>query len=313
MGPDPLVDTVAERLLDRLEDCRRSFERAVVLGGAGAQVAARLAGGRAGIQEVIHVDTSQAMLERARSHAQASTSGGGKLPAPATYVHWQPGSEVLPLEPASVDLVISCLGLHWVNDVPGVMAQCRHALRPDGLFLAAMYGGHTLQELRIACTIAQQEREGGVSPRVSPLAQVRDAGNLLTRAGLTIPAVDVDEIQVHYRDAVQLVEHLRSMGESSALLKRRQELPRSVALASAAAYSALFAGEEDGGIPATFEVIFMTGWAPHPGQQRPAQRGSATVSFEDLVKEFGEGGQPGSSGGSSSGGGDGASSPASGG
>ncbi|KAL4448082.1 hypothetical protein ABPG75_005301 [Micractinium tetrahymenae] len=302
LSPDPLVDTVAERLLDRLEDCRRSFERAVVLGGSGAQVAARLAGGRAGIQEVIHVDTSEAMLQRARSHAETSTSGGGKPHAPTTYVHWRPGSEVLPLEPGSVDLVISCLGLHWVNDVPGVMAQCRHALKPDGLFLAAMYGGHTLQELRIACTIAQQEREGGVSPRVSPLAQVRDAGNLLTRAGLTIPAVDVDEIQVHYRDAVQLVEHLRSMGESSALLKRRQELPRSVALAAAAAYAGLFA--EDGSIPATFEVIFMTGWAPHPDQQRPAQRGSATVSFEDLVKDFGEGGQGASSGteGTSSGG-----------
>lgn len=288
-----------------------------MLGGAGAQVAARLAGGRGGIQEVIHVDTSQAMLERARSHAQASsTSGGGKPHAATTYVRWDPASEVLPLEPGSVDLVISCLGLHWVNDVPGVMAQCRHALKPDGLFLAAMYGGHTLQELRIACTIAQQEREGGVSPRVSPLAQVRDAGNLLTRAGLTLPAVDVDEIQVHYRDAVQLVEHLRSMGESSALLKRRQELPRSVALAAAAAYSGLFA-EEGGGIPATYEVIFMTGWAPHPGQQRPVARGSATVSFEDLVKDFGEGGGPasgGSSGSSSSGvgrtGNDGGGSPA---
>ncbi|EFN57644.1 hypothetical protein CHLNCDRAFT_142766 [Chlorella variabilis] len=293
LAPDPLVDEVVDRLLDRLEDCRRSFETAVILGGAGAKVAERLAGGRAGIKEVVHVDTSEAMLERSRSHAEASSSG--RQHPDTRYVHWPPASEVLPLEPASADLVISCLGLHWVNDVPGVMAQCRHALKPDGLLLAAMFGGHTLQELRIACTVAQQEREGGVSPRVSPLAQVRDAGNLLTRAGLAIPAVDVDEIQVHYADAVQLVQHLRSMGESGGLIKRRQELPRSVALATAAAYAGLFE-EEDGSLPATYEVIYMTGWAPHPSQQQPAKRGSATVSFEDLARDFGEGGGGGGGG-----------------
>lgn len=106
------------------------------------------------------------------------------------------GSACTPHRPRACAVVISCLGLHWVNDVPGVMTQCRRALRPDGLFLAAMLGGSTLQEMRIACTIAQQEREGGVAARLSPLAQVRDAGNLLTRAGLAIPSVDVDEIEV---------------------------------------------------------------------------------------------------------------------
>ncbi|PRW59398.1 methyltransferase At1g22800 [Chlorella sorokiniana] len=241
------------------------------------------------------------MLERARSHAAASSSG--RAHPPTRYVHWQPDSEVLPLEPSGADLVISCLGMHWVNDVPGVMFQCRHALKPDGLFLAAMFGGQTLQELRIACTVAQQEREGGVSARVSPLAQVRDGGNLLTRAGLAIPAVDVDEVQVHYRDPVQLVEHLRSMGESNALLKRRLGLPRSVALATAAAYTSLFA-EEDGSIPATYEVIYMTGWAPHPSQQKAAKRGSATVSFEDLVADLGTEGSDGGTKSGSGGGGD---------
>ncbi|KAI7842365.1 hypothetical protein COHA_004004 [Chlorella ohadii] len=292
LAPDPLVDVVADRLLDRLEDCRRTFERAVILGGAGAKVAERLAGGRAGIQEIIHVDTSLGMLERARSHAEASSSG--RAHPPTRYVHWQPDSEVLPLEPASADRE------RWLS---AASACTGHALKPDGLFLAAMFGGQTLQELRIACTVAQQEREGGVSARVSPLAQVRDGGNLLTRAGLAIPAVDVDEVQVHYRDPMQLVEHLRSMGESNALLKRRLGLPRSVALATAAAYTGLFA-EEDGSIPATYEVIYMTGWAPHPSQQQAAKRGSATVSFEDLVADLGtegDGGSGGSSGGSSGG------------
>lgn len=176
-----------------------------------------------------------------------------------------------------------------------MMAQCRFALRPDGLFVGAMLGGSTLQELRIACTLAQQEREGGVSPRTSPLAQVRDAGNLLTRAGLSIPTVDVDEINVQYRDVVDLVNHLRKMSETNSLIQRRESLPRDTALASAAAYTALF-GENHttiddnasdstiDSIPATYQVIYMTGWAPDPSQKKAAKRGSATVSFEDLSK-----------------------------
>ena len=174
------------------------------------------------------------------------------------------------------------------------MAQCRFALRPDGLFLGAMLGGSTLQELRIACTVAQQEREGGVSPRTSPLAQVRDAGNLLTRAGLAIPTVDVDEIAVTYSDVLGLISHLRRMGEGNALLQRRENLSRDTALASAAAYMSLFGEEMDTGesrveiIPASFEIVYMTGWAPDPKQARAAKRGSATVSFQELSSAMGE-------------------------
>jgi NADH dehydrogenase [ubiquinone] 1 alpha subcomplex assembly factor 5 len=167
------------------------------------------------------------------------------------------------------------------------MAQCRFALRPDGLFLGAMLGGSTLQEMRIACTLAQQEREGGVAPRTSPLAQVRDAGNLLTRAGLSIPTVDVDEITVHYSDVLGLVGHLRTMGEGLALKQRREALPRDSALAAAALYDSMFGEEHEGrgrGVPATFEVVYLTGWAPDPSQPRAARRGSATVSFGDLQK-----------------------------
>ncbi|GAB4823888.1 hypothetical protein N2152v2_010934 [Parachlorella kessleri] len=289
LEPDPLLDEVAERLVERLEDCTRKFPSALILGGAGAQVE--------------YLDTSQGMLERAKSFLTASNGssssggirgggngdGGGsehrQLPE-TKFTHCDPSSEVLPVAEKVYDVVISCLGLHWANDVPGVMAQCQRALKPDGLFLAAMLGGNTLQELRIACTIAQQEREGGVSPRVSPLAQVRDAGNLLTRAGLAIPTVDVDDIQVQYRDPVQLISHLRYMAESNALLKRQPTLRRDTALAAAAAYSALFQ-EEVGSIPASFQVIYMTGWAPDPSQRRAAKRGTATVSFEDIAGQLG--------------------------
>ena len=191
------------------------------------------------------------------------------------------------------------------------MAQCRFALRPDGLFLGAMLGGNTLQELRIACTVAQQEREGGVAPRTSPLAQVRDAGNLLTRAGFAIPTVDVDDITVHYPDVVALIRHLRQLGEGNALRQRREALPRDTALASAAAYTALFGLQHhqgsdqlglldksgiteesnhlSSGIPATFQVVYLTGWAPDPSQARAARRGSATLSFQDLQKSMEKG------------------------
>ncbi|KNA09079.1 hypothetical protein SOVF_156860, partial [Spinacia oleracea] len=195
--------------------------------------------------------------------------------------------EFLPVKESSLDLVVSCLGLHWTNDLPGAMIQSRLALKPDGLFLAAILGGDSLKELRIACTIAQMEREGGISPRLSPLAQVRDAGNLLTRSGFALPGVDVDEYTVKYENALQLIEHLRAMGETNALVQRNNILKKETALATAAVYQSMF-GAEDGTVPATFQVIFMTGWREHSSQQKAKRRGSATVSFQDIQNKFGE-------------------------
>ncbi|KAL1063407.1 hypothetical protein V6Z11_D13G140800 [Gossypium hirsutum] len=229
---DSFVHAVAENLVDRLEDCKKTFPTALCLGGS-----------------------LQAVRQMLRGR---------------------------------VDLVISCLGLHWTNDLPGAMIQCKLALKPDGLFLAAILGGETLKELRIACTVAQMEREGGISPRVSPLAQVRDAGNLLTRAGFALPGVDVDEYVVRYKSALDLIEHLRAMGETNALLQRTNILKRETALATAAIYDSMFAAE-DGTIPATFQVIYMTGWREHPSQQKSKRRGSATISFKDIQKQFGNG------------------------
>lgn len=143
-----------------------------------------------------------------------------------------------------------------------------------------------IRELRIACTIAQMEREGGISPRISPLAQVRDAGNLLTRAGFNLPGVDVDEYTVKYPSALELIEHLRAMGETNALSQMNTMLKRDTALATAAIYDSMFASE-DGTVPATFQVIYMTGWKEHSSQQKPKRRGSATVSFKDIQKQFG--------------------------
>ncbi|XP_008219282.1 PREDICTED: putative methyltransferase At1g22800 isoform X3 [Prunus mume] len=254
---DSFVDTVAENLLDRLEDCKKTFPTAFCLGGS-LEAVRRLLRGREMLSMVYRVKTLKHRLW---------------LVTKSFYL-------------SKKDLVISCLGLHWTNDLPGAMIQSRLALKPDGLFLAAILGGETLKELRIACTVAQMEREGGISPRISPLAQVRDAGNLLTRAGFSLPGVDVDEFVVRYPSALDLVEHLRAMGETNALLQRNTILKRETALATAAIYDSMFAAE-DGTIPATFQVIYMTGWRDHPSQQKAKRRGSATVSFQDIQKQFG--------------------------
>lgn len=279
---DPLQCEVAERLVERLEDCRRSFPTALVLGGAHHAVASRLGSGRAGVTALVHLDSSAEVLDSVRA---------SQLPAGCSRELRLADEEELQLEPATFDVVIACLSLHWLNDLPGAMIQARRALRPDGLFLAAFFGGATLNELRIACAVGEQEREGGVSPRVSPLAQVRDAGNLLGRAGFVLPAVDTDTLTVRYRSAVDVAEHCRKMGENNAVTARRPSLRRDTALAAAVAYEALFS--EGGTVPATWQVVYMTGWSPSENTPKALERGSATVSFRDLARmEAGEAEEP---------------------
>lgn len=273
---DPLLDVVTENLLDRLEDCKRSFHTALNMGGAVTHVK-KLLKGRGGVERLITMDISHDMIKKSMELAP-STSNLENL-----YVVGD--EEYLPFKEGSLDLIISALGIHWVNDLPGAMVQCRMALKPDGMFLAAMLGGETLRELRIACTVAQLEREGGISARVSPLVQVQDAGNLLTGAGFALPTVDTDKYIMRYPTALELIEHLRSMGENNAVSQRVKLLRKETAIATAAAYDAMF-GDSDG-IPATFQVIYMAGWCPHPSQQGAKKRGSASVSFEDIQKVFG--------------------------
>ncbi|KAI3444265.1 hypothetical protein Pfo_000930 [Paulownia fortunei] len=188
---DPLLDAVAENLLDRLEDCKKTFPTALCMGGS-LEAIRRLLHGHGGIEKLIMMDTSYDMVKLCKHTEQNSPNKNVET----SFI--VADEEFLPVKESSLDLVISGLGLHWTNDLPGAMIQSRLALKADGLFLAAILGGETLRELRIACTVAQMEREGGISPRLSPLAQVRDAGNLLTRAGFTLPGVDVEEYTVRY-------------------------------------------------------------------------------------------------------------------
>ncbi|XP_043722102.1 putative methyltransferase At1g22800, mitochondrial isoform X2 [Telopea speciosissima] len=227
---DSLVDTVADNLLDRLEDCTKAFPTALCLGGS-LEAIKRLLRGRGGIEKLIMMDSSHDMIKLCKDSAQDASNSNIET----SFVVGD--EEFLPIKESSLDLIISCLGLHWTNDLPGAMIQ------------------------------------------------VRDAGNLLTRAGFTIPGVDVDEYTVRYDSALELIEHLRSMGETNALLQRNKILKRDTALATAAVYQSMFAAE-DGTVPATFQVIYMTGWREHPSQQKAKKRGSANISFKDIQKQF---------------------------
>jgi SAM-dependent methyltransferase len=192
--------------------------------------------------------------------------------------------ETLALQPESLDLAISALAFQFVNDLPGVLAQIRRALKPDGLLLAAMIGGETLTELRQSFAAAEAERESGVSPRVAPFADLRDVGALLQRAGFALPVTDVDRIVVRYDSAFALMADLRRMGATNILVERRR-MPtrRATLLRMAEIYGERFA-DADGRVRATFEVIWLSGWAPHESQQQPLRPGSAKASLAEAVK-----------------------------
>jgi SAM-dependent methyltransferase len=192
--------------------------------------------------------------------------------------------EVLPLPPQSLDLAVSALAFQFVNDLPGVLAQIHRALRPDGLLLAAMIGGDTLTELRQSFAAAEAECEGGASPRVAPFADLRDIGSLLQRAGYALPVVDVDRVVVRYDNAFALMADLRRMGATNILIERRRApTRRATMLRMAQIYAERFA-DPDGRIRATFDVIWLSGWAPHESQPKPLRPGSATASLEEAVK-----------------------------
>lgn len=192
--------------------------------------------------------------------------------------------ETLPFEPESFDLVMSSLSLHWINDLPGILTQINNVLKPDCAFIGAMLGGDTLFELRTSLQLAEQERRGGMSPHVSPLADVRDVGGLLQKAGFKMLTVDVDDIIVDYPDTFALMQDLQAMGEGNAILGREMgPISRDVLLATEGIYRELH-GNEDGSLPATFRIIYMIGWHDSPDQAKPLPRGSGDVNLKDLLE-----------------------------
>ena len=318
---DPFLEEITKRTLDRLNDVKRAFPNVLVLGGATDAVVRRLLRDRPDARVVVVVDASRDMLafvresverefgaatsptvDRAAEDEASSSSFDvdvNALPShtvtnangDAVRVHYVCfDEENLPARDGAFDVVVSALGLHWANDLPGAMSAARASLKPDGLFLSSILGGETLREMRIACAVAEMETEGGVSQRVSPLAQVRDCGNLLTRAGMKLPAVDVDTLTMQYPSVVKLVEHLRSMAETNAAVARRPGAARrTTAAAAAACYARLFPAANArcaDAVECTFQVLYMTGWSPGGNQPEPLERGSADVSLAKLEEEL---------------------------
>ena len=264
---DFLIREAAERLADRLDDVRRKFPLALDVGCHGGQMAATLAG-RGGIEQLIQCDLSPAMARL------AAANGSPALAA---------DEEFLPFADGSFDLILSCLDLHWVNDLPGALLQLRRALKSDGLFLAVLFGLGTLGELRDCLIEAEIEFKGGASPRVSPFADARDGAGLLQRAGFALPVADVETINVSYPDAMALMRELGGMGESNAARARSDRFAGRELFGHAAALYAKRHGEESGRIPARFRLVFLTGWAPHESQQQPLRPGSAHRRLADAL------------------------------
>lgn len=248
-GADFLHQTAATEISERLEEVNRTFRQAVIVGPQPHVWAAALA---------VRVGDAITAL---------------------------PDAEILELAPGIADLVVHGLCLHWSNDPVGQLIQARRALRPDGLFLGVLFGGDTLHELRISLAEAEAALSGGLSPRVAPMGEIRDLGGLLQRAGFALPVADSLKLDVSYETPLHLMRDLRAMGETNVMHDRRhQTMPRALLATACEVYRDRFA-RPDGRIPATFELVVLTGWAPAPGQQKPLRPGSAAGRLADALRE----------------------------
>ncbi|KAF2139672.1 uncharacterized protein K452DRAFT_275150 [Aplosporella prunicola CBS 121167] len=291
---DYLRDEVAFRLCERLLDINRRFDKVLDLGANACNIGRILTQPdpdkdsmkpvseplSTRIGELIAADSSPGMLYR-----DASAPFNDSLSITRQVLA---DEESLPWEAGSFDAVLSSLSLHWINDLPSVLRQINHVLKPDAPFLGVMLGGDSLYELRTALQLAELDRRGGVSTRTSPLADVRDMGGLLQGAGFKLLTVDVDDIVVDYPSIFALMTDLQAMGESNAVLGREMgPIRRDVLLAAEGIYRALHAEEGQEGIPATFRLIYMIGWKEGPNQGQPLPRGSGMVSIKEMLEQKG--------------------------
>ncbi|KAK8086644.1 Arginine-hydroxylase NDUFAF5 [Apiospora phragmitis] len=287
---DYLKNEVAVRLCERLLDIKRSYPRVLDVGANSCNVARALTAPNPDsdpnmpesdplvtkIEHLTAAESSKTMLYR-----DADEPFNQQINMTREVLASQ---ETLPYEANTFDLVLSSLGLHWINDLPGMLSQINNILKPDCAFMGAMFGGDTLFELRTSLQLAEQERRGGLSPHVSPLADTRDCGGLLQRAGFKMVGVDVDDIIVDYPDSFALMQDLQAMGESNAVLGREMgAIQRDVLLAADAIYRELH-GNEDGTVPATFRMIYMIGWKESEDQAQPLPRGSGQINLKDVLE-----------------------------
>lgn len=290
---DYLRDEVAARLCDRLLDINRTFPKALDFGANACNIARILtrpnpdpaATGKEAepiskrIGSIHCTDTSSALL-----HRDDTQPFNNDIDITREVLK---NPEYLPYEPESFDLAMSSLSLHWINDLPSVLTQINTALKPDAPFIAAMSGGDSLYELRGCLQLAEQERLGGIGTHISPLADVRDVGNLLGRAGFKLLTVDVDDIIVDYPSSFALMSDLQAMGEANAALRREASgIRKDVLLAAEAIYREMYGEKQEDGsitIPATFRTIYMIGWKEGGDQPQPLERGTGETNMADIL------------------------------
>ncbi|XP_066586661.1 arginine-hydroxylase NDUFAF5, mitochondrial [Prorops nasuta] len=270
---DYLKDEVGQRLTDRIFDIKRKFNKIVNLGCGRGHVSKHIT--NEVTKELILTDLSKAFLE------QAETKEGLKV------TRKNVDEETYCFEENSIDVFISSLNLHWVNDLPGCFKRINYGLKNDGVFLAALFGSDTLFELRCALQLAELEREGGISAHISPFTGASDVGGLLNTAKFTLLTIDVDEIVVGYPSMFELMYDLKGMAENNAAKNRRLHLRRDVLLAASAIYQEMFGKKKEDGslyVPATFQIIYLVGWKPDPSQPKPLKPSIPDVSLGDLNK-----------------------------
>jgi len=258
-------------MMERFLDIKREFNAILDLGSGPGHFSKLLDPDKT--KKVVLVDSSEFILNRDADSA---------FEVEVERIHADEENLLDAVERGSQEAIVSCLSLQWVNDLPGVLIQIKEALRPDGLFLGAMFGGDTLFELRTSLQLAEVEREGGISPHISPMTDTRDISNLLGRAGFTLRTVDIDEIKVGYPSMWELMDDLKDMGEGNAVIGRRPFIHRDTLTAASAIYKELH-GNKDGSIPATFQIIYMIGWKPAASQPKPLDRGTGQINLKDVL------------------------------
>ncbi|GAA5983662.1 hypothetical protein JCM5350_000660 [Sporobolomyces pararoseus] len=272
---DYVKDDVAQSMVDRLLDIKERYPLVLDVGSGPGFLAKHMDSEIT--KKVVMVDSSKGMLHRDEDV---------EFDVPVERIHLDEEELASHFEENSHDAIMSCLALHWINDLPGALIQIKRTLRPDGVFIGSMFGGDTLFELRTALQLAELEREGGISPRISPMTDSQSVTSLLNRAGFALSTVDVDEIQIAYPSIYELMDDLKWMGEGNAVVNRRKTLRPETVMAAAEIYRDLH-GLEDGTIPATFQIMHMIGWKPSPNQPKPAKRGSGTTNLADVIGDEG--------------------------
>lgn len=291
---DYLKDLIADDIVERLMLINRRFSNVLDLGAGACHIAKAL------VTSQSSIDSSKFAPKLVRASDRITQLTCGELsegllyrdvyenwnttsPLPVTRIALDEDAAALPFPSDTFDAVVSASSMHWINDLPHALGEVNRVLKPDAPFLAAMFGGDTLYELRTSLQLAELERRGGVSPRVSPMADTSDVGSLLDKAGFVLLTVDIDDVVVGYPDAFALMQDLQAMGEGNAVLARKDgQVGRDVLMAADGVYRELH-GNEDGTLPATFRVIYMIGWKKGDNQPKPLERGSGEVSLKDVL------------------------------